>query len=139
MKNYLLSFVSAFALAVVFSALSLISRASLSVLLTGSVIASLTNNTLLSIIFSLTGLVVFFAVFYFLAENYKITVMKSTVIATLLGVMLAPAFLYLFNIFLYQPLSAIYISLAAGSAVSRYFPVFPSRFNWFDVRRIEKK
>ena len=69
MKNYLLSFVSAFALAVVFSALSLISRASLSVLLTGSVIASLTNNTLLSIIFSLTGLVVFFAVFYFLAES----------------------------------------------------------------------
>jgi hypothetical protein len=124
MKNSLLSFVCAFALAAAFTLLSLISRASLSVLLTGNVIESLSNNTLLSILLSLLGLAIFFGVFYFLGENFKIYATKSTVLASLLGVMLAPAFLYIFNIFLYQPYSDIYFALAAGSAVSGIFQFF---------------
>jgi len=124
MKKSLLSFCSAFALAIAFSLLSLISNVSLSVLLSGNISLSLANSTLITIFFSLGELAVFFGVFYFLAENYKITAMKTTVIAILLGAMLAPVVLYLPNTVFYQPYSSIYISLAAGSAISSIFQFF---------------
>lgn len=66
----------------------------------------------------------FFGVFYFLANNGTIQVMKSTVIAILVGTMLGPAIFYLVNIFLYQTLIGVYISLAASFAVTAVFQFF---------------
>lgn len=124
MKKSLIAFIVAFALSIVFTLLTLVSRASLSVLLQSNIVESLSTNTLLDIFFSLVGLAVFFAVFYFLANNNKIKAIKSTIIAMLLGVMLGPAILYLLNIFLYRFYLDIYLSLAVSSAVSSVFQFF---------------
>ena len=111
-KKNLIAFIIAFALSIGFTLLSLVTRASLSVVLQSDVAVSLSINTLLNIFFSLIGLALFFAVFYFLANNNKIKAVKSTIIAILLGVMLGPAILYLLNIFLYRFYLYTYLSLA---------------------------
>ena len=124
MKKSLIAFIAAFALSIGFTFLPLVTRASLSVVLQSNIAESLSINTLLSIFFSLIGLAVFFAIFYFLANNYKILALKSTIIAVLLGVTLGPAILYLLNIFLYRSYLDLYLSMAAGSAVSSVFQFF---------------
>ena len=53
-----------------------------------------------NLIFGSIGLAVFFSIFYLLANNKKIPVTKSTIIALLLGVIVGSAFLLLLNIFL---------------------------------------
>lgn len=93
-------FIIAFILSIVFTFIPSIVRASFSKLLQSS-IAAIPFSTLLSILFSLVGLAVFFSLFYYLAKNMKINAVKPTVIAILLGVMLGPAILSLLNILLY--------------------------------------
>jgi hypothetical protein len=117
-------FIIAFILSIVFTFIPSIVRASFSKLLQSS-IAAIPFSTLLSILFSLVGLAVFFSLFYYLAKNMKINAVKPTVIAILLGVMLGPAILSLLNILLYpSSYFGIYISMAVGSAVSAIFGFF---------------
>jgi hypothetical protein len=112
-----------FALSIGFTFISIFARASFSISMENNFVSNNLVLNLISIFISLAGLAVFFSVFYFLANNNKGQVMKSTVIAILLGAMLGPAIFYLGNIFLYQNLG-IYISLAVGSAVSAIFQFF---------------
>jgi hypothetical protein len=123
-KKSLITFIVALTLSTGFTFLSLVTRASLSVVLQSNIAESLSINVLLSIFFSLVGLAVFFVVFYFLAKNNKIIAIKSTIIAMLLGVTLGPAILDLFNIFLYPSYLGTYLNVALGSAVSSVFQFF---------------
>lgn len=124
MKKSLIAFIVAFVLSIGFTILSLATKAALYVALQDNLLDSLPINTLEGMVFSLVGLGVFFVVFYFLANNSKIIANKSTIIAMLLGVTLGPAILYLLNIFLYPSYPSIYLSMAAGSAVSSVFGFF---------------
>ena len=124
MKKALITFFVALLLAIGFTLLSLLSRASLFLTLQTSAAASLSITTLLDVFFSLIGIGVFFVVFYFIATRNKVLAGKSTVIALLLGVTVGPAILYLSNIFLYQSQFGLYLSMAAGSVVSSVLGFF---------------
>jgi hypothetical protein len=123
MKKSLIAFMISFVLSIGFTYVSLLARASLLIFET-NFSANVTVDHLIGIFVSLAGFAMFFGVFYFLANNGKVQVMKSTVIAILLGTMLGPAIFYLVNIFLYQTLLGVYISLAASSAVTAVFQFF---------------
>ena len=123
MKKSLIVFMISFALSIGFTFVSLFARASFLVFET-NFSANVSVDHLISIFVSLAGLAMFFSVFYFLAKNCKIKVMKFTVTAILLGAMLGPAIFYLVNIFLYQTLIGVYLSLAASSAVTAVFQFF---------------
>jgi hypothetical protein len=123
-KKSLIAFFAAFLLSIGLTFLSLVTRASLSIAFQNNGAESLSINTLVGMFFNLVGLAAFFAVFYFLANNNKIQAIKSTIIAVLLGVILGPAILYLFNIILYPSYLGIYLSLASSSAVSSVFGFF---------------
>jgi hypothetical protein len=124
MKKSLIAFMISFALSIGFTYVSLFARASLLIIFETNFSANVTVDHLIGIFVSLAGFAMFFGVFYFLANNGKVQVMKSTAIAILLGTMLGPAIFYLVNIFLYQTLLGVYISLAASSAVTAVFQFF---------------
>ena len=123
MKKSLIILMVSFALSIGFTFISIFARASFSISMENNFVSNNMILNLISIFVSLAGLAMFFGVFYFLANSGKVQVMKSTVIAILLGTMLGPAIFYLGNIFLYQNLG-IYISLGAGSAVTAVFQFF---------------
>jgi len=123
MKKSLIVFIISFALSIGFTYVSLFARASFLIFDT-NFSANVSVDHLISIFISLAGLAMFFSVFYFLANNSKIRVMKSTVTAMLLGTMLGPAILYLVNIFFYPTLFGVYLSLAASFAVTAVFQFF---------------
>ncbi len=123
MKKSLILFMISFALSIGFTFVSLFARASVLVFGT-NFSANVSVDHLVGIFVSLAGLAMFFSVFYFLAKNSKIQVMKSTVTAILLGTMLGPAIFYVVNIFLYQSIIGVYLSLAASSAVTAVFQFF---------------
>jgi len=123
MKKALIVFMISFALSIGFTYVSLFARASFLIFET-NFSANVSVDHLIGIFVSLAGFAMFFGVFYFLADNGKVQVMKSTVIAILLGTMLGPAIFYLVNIFLYLTLIGVYISLAASSAVTAVFQFF---------------
>jgi hypothetical protein len=124
MKKSLIILMISFALSIGFTFISIFARASFSISMENNFVSNNLILNLISIFVSLAGLAMFFSVFYFLANNSKIQVMKSTVTAILLGTMLGPALFYFINIFLYQTLLGVYISLAASSAVSAIFQFF---------------
>ena len=123
MKKSLILFMISFALSLGFTFVSLFARATFLVYGT-NFSANVSVDHLNSIFVSLAGLAMFFSVFYFLAKNSKIQVTKSTVTALLLGIMLGPAIFYVVNIFLYQSIIGVYLSLAASSAVTAVFQFF---------------
>jgi len=90
MKKALIVFMISFALSIGFTYVSLFARASFLIFET-NFSANVSVDHLIGIFVSLAGFAMFFGVFYFLADNGKVQVMKSTVIAILLGTMLGPA------------------------------------------------
>jgi cellobiose-specific phosphotransferase system component IIC len=81
-----------------------------------------------SMLFGLVTLAVFFGVFYFLADKYKMRALKSTVLALLLGVIFGPALIYLIEIEMSSPsLSLFGIFLLYSLSLSS----FPGIFNFF--------
>lgn len=123
-KTSLIVFIVAFGLSIVFTLLPLAARASFSVALQGDIAESLSINSLLGVFFGLIGLAVFFVVFYFLANNNKLTAVKSTIIALFLGVILGPIVLSLLDMFLFSHYSVIYIILAANFSSTSVFHFF---------------
>ena len=123
MKKSIIVFMISFALSIGFTYISLFARASFLIFET-NFSANVSVDHLIGIFISLAAFAMFFGVFYLLANNGKVQVMKSTVIAILLGTMLGPAIFYLVNIFLYQTHIGVYISLAASSAVTAVFQFF---------------
>ncbi len=124
LKKSLLTFVIAFALSIGLTIVALIARASSLMFFENDFNGSVLANNIFSILISLVGLAVFFATYYFLANNNKVQAVKPVVIATLLGVMLGPAIFYSLNVFLYPLNSAFYLETAAGSAVTAIFQFF---------------
>ena len=124
MKKSLIAFFVAFALSIGFTFLPLVTRALLSGVLQSNFDEAVYINLLISIIFMLVGLSVFFVVFYFLANNNNILAVKSTVAALLLGVTLGTAISILPNIFFYSSYYSLYLNWAAGSAVLSIFQFF---------------
>ncbi|MGE5574784.1 MAG: hypothetical protein ACM3UL_01490 [Ignavibacteria bacterium] len=121
MKKSLIVFIVAFGLSIALTFLPLVPK---TVVSQSSIAGSISVNTLFSLFFGLVGLALFFAVFYFLANNNKIPVSKSTIIALLLGVTIGSAIVYLLNVFLYQSYVGLYLSMAVNSSVSGVFQFF---------------
>ena len=119
-EKSLIVFVIAFALSIALTFLPLVPRTVVS----QSNIGSIPINTLFSLFFGLIGLALFFAIFYYLANNNKILASKSTIIALLLGVTIGSAIVYLLNIFLYQSYLGLYLSMAVNSSISGVFQFF---------------
>ena len=124
MKKSLIAFLSAFALSILFTFLPLITRAEFSAVLQSGIAESLSFNTLISTFFSLVGLAFSFAMFYFLGKRSKIFAVKSTILAVLLGAILGSVALFFASALLYRSYLEVYLSLAAGSAVSSIFAFF---------------
>jgi hypothetical protein len=108
-------------------------------------------STIISTIYNLFGIAVFFGVFYFLANRRKIIVMKSTVLALLFGVFLGTSIPYMFasvlNLVAYGGSSgrflevlAIYLFQIFGSFVYGFsLYVFPALTALLYVELREKK
>jgi hypothetical protein len=121
MKKTLGVFIIAFALSVGLTLLQLVPGIMVS---QSNIAESVSINAIFNLFSGLVGIVVFFAIFYLLANNKKIPVTKSTIIALLLGVIVGSAFLLLLNIFLYRPYLGLYLGMATDSSVSGVFRFF---------------
>jgi hypothetical protein len=121
LKKPLIVFFVSFGLSIAFTFLPLITS---TVGLRGSIAESISINTLLGLFFGLVGLSLFFAIFYFLANNNAIVASKTTIIALLLGVTLGAAMLHLLNILLYQSYLGLYLNMAVDSSISGVFQFF---------------
>jgi hypothetical protein len=127
----LIVFIIAFALSIGLTVLPLVPR---TVILQSTISQSISINTLINLFFSLIGLAIFFAVFYFLASNNKVIASKSTITALLLAVTLGVS----------NYVSAKHISVQVlfwlipehGCRFFSFwgFSVFPSCFDRFTVR-----
>ncbi len=121
MNKSLIIFLVAFPLSTVFSFLPLIVR---TVVLPSSIAESISIDVVLNFFLSLIGLALFFAIFYFLANDKKIVVSKSTIIVLLFAVIVGPSIMDLLNVFFYFAYVDLYLSMAAGSILNGVFQFF---------------
>ena len=121
MKKSLLVFVVAFGLSI---ALTFLPLAGSTIVSPGDIARTISTSSALNLFFSLIGLALFFAIFYFLANNYKITASKSTIIASLLGIILGSAIVHLPNIFLYSYYFGFYLSMFINSSIAAVLGFF---------------
>jgi hypothetical protein len=121
MKKTLGVFIIAFALSIGLTFLQLVP---LTMISNSNIAESVSLNAIFNLFSASIGILVFFSIFYLLANNKKIPVTKSTIIALLLGVILGSAFLLLLNIFLYRPFLGLYLGMATDSSVSGVFRFF---------------
>jgi len=123
-KKSLLVFCVALALSIGFTFLLLLMRAVFSVALQSNIAESLSVSTLINAFVDLLGLAVFFVVFYFMAKVNKISAVKSTITAMLLGVILGSAILYLVSMPIYRTTPIVYLNFAANSSLFNVFGLF---------------
>ena len=121
MKKSLIVFFVIFGLTIALTFLPLVAT---TVVPQGSIAESISTGSVVSLFLSLLGLSLFFAIFYFLVNNYKIIASKSTIIASLSGVVLGSAIVYLPNIFLYSSYHGLYLSMFTNSSITAVFGFF---------------
>jgi hypothetical protein len=98
MKKNLLVFMVAFALSIGLTLLYFVKAIVFSYLIDGIVnTVYSTISTTISTLFNLFGIALFFGVFYLITNRRKITVIKSTVLALLFGVILGTSIPYMFT------------------------------------------
>ena len=126
MKKALIAFAVAFFMSMIFSFLSLVTRASLSFNLANN--NDPTGYYVINNVLTLVEIVVPFAAFYVLGYFKMISIQKSTVIAMLVGSILGLASLYLLGIIGYNSANLVlYLNIIGGAlifGVSQYF--FPA-------------
>jgi len=124
MKKSVVTLIVAFALSIGFTILNRVSSTSLSTVFGNNVAEILTFGTWITLSLNIATLAVFFAVFYFLAKNQKIMVVKSTIIAMVLGVVLGSAILNTIAIIQYNVYLSIYLDVLNAGASSVVYSIF---------------